>query len=282
MFDLLTVVYKEELPLLKIQAQSIEQYINPSYINSITVVINDDDSVAEQIDSMWYGFNAEKLNIKCYSRWNYKSRITGWENQQLCKLLAASESSAPWTMILDAKTWFANLADINLLFTNNRYNSGLGGISPHFVSSQQFVEQLYNISMPHIVGPSGVPFVVHTDTVKELVSSIDNFIEFFQTNVKHPNLITEFHLYSGFVIKKYGSLELLYNIKTPYYNQINLADWESDQFDQAFEFMQKPNALTVSIHRRAYPKLTPVQLSQWQEFLISRRLTQSINDLTKY
>ena len=274
MFDLISIVFRPELPLLKIQAESINQYINPDDINSIVVVVNDHDDVAALIDIGWWGQHVHKVKIKCRSEWDYTSRIGGWENQQLCKLLAAAESTCDWSMVLDAKTWFIKKVTAADFFDEQgRARTGHIPTVPVFESSRQFVEQLYNVTLEHTIGPGGVPFIFHTHTVKALTDSIDNFIEFFQTQVKYPNLITEFHLYSGFVLSRYGSYKELYN-KDIGYSVINIADWEADNFDQLFAHMNSNNTLltTVSIHRRAYKDLSTTQIKQWVDFLIEKNL----------
>ena len=272
MIDLITVVFKDELPLLHIQAESISQYINPEDINTITIVVNDTDDVANQIDTLWWKFNAGKVQIKKYSKWNYISRITGWENQQICKLLAASEANSEWSMVLDAKTWFIDYLNLSQLFTNGKSNSGLSGISPHFVSSQKFVEQYYNVTMPQVIGPAGVPFMFHTDTVYSMIQEFDDFPEFFQTNVRFPNLITEFHLYSGYVLHKYGTYATLYN-KTHYYNVCNICHSQANDFNSLIKVMRSdPQLLTASIHRKVYNLLSPEQLLEWNNFLKEKHL----------
>jgi hypothetical protein len=282
MIDLITIVFRDELPLLEIQARSINQFINPQDINTITVIVNDTDDVVDLIDTSWWLTNQSKVQVLPYSKWNYTSRITGWENQQICKLLAASESNSLWSMVLDAKTWFIQPLELSKLFDDeHRPCVGSQGISEHFVSSQQFVEQYYNVKLDRIIGPAGVPFMFHTETVRAMIDSIDNFIEFFQTNVRYPNLITEFHLYSGYVLLQYKTYNTLYN-KTQHYDYLNIADWEASDFDQIFEqLVNNSSILTASIHRRTYQDLTPKQIHQWAEFLVNRQLDCDISNLVK-
>jgi hypothetical protein len=116
MIDLVTIVFREELNFLKIQAQSIELHIQQADLGNIYVVVNDDDSVADLIDAQWWGTNHTKVQVIPYSCWNYVSRINGWENQQLCKLLAAGSAEHEWSMSLDAKTWFVQPVDLTKLF----------------------------------------------------------------------------------------------------------------------------------------------------------------------
>ena len=273
MIDLVTVVFQQELNFLKIQARSVELYIQPSDLGNIYVVVNDDDSVADLIDFTWWGINQTKVKVVPYSRWNYKSRINGWENQQLCKLLAAGDANSEWSMSLDAKTWFVQTLDVTKLFDDQgRVTAGTVPVFTVFDSSKEFLEEYYAITMPNIIGPQGVPFVFHTATVKELIASHTNFIDFFQTNVRYPHLITEFHLYSSFVLSSHKTYEKLYN-KTQYYTCCNVADSDVNSFKNHYDRMlHDQKLLTASVHRRAYPLLTKQQVTKWQQFLIQRGL----------
>jgi hypothetical protein len=267
MIDLISVVFRDEISLLRIQAESINKYINPSDISTITVVVNDTDDVVDLIDPAWY--NHSTVNIIPYSVWDYSSRINGWENQQLCKLLAASESTAEWSLVLDAKTWFIKPFEVSELFDNNLGRVGRTGIIPVFKSSHEFVEQLFEIKVTEIIGPHGVPFLFHTDTVKELIRSQPDFIDFFQTNVRYPNFVIEFHLYTAFVMHKYQTLDKLYS-REQYCYPVNIAHFEWDSFDRIFEEMQNSSVGTVSIHRKVYEQLTATQYQQWVDFLTDR------------
>lgn len=274
MIDLITVVFQEEISLLRVQAQSINQYFDSDSVNQITVVVNDHDHVIEHIDCAWWGKHQHRVKIKPVSAWHYPIRVNGWENQQLCKLLAASEADSDWSMVLDAKTWFIRSCN-NLFDSQGRAQVGRSGIFTPFRDSQQFVEKYYNISMPEVIGPSGVPFMFHTATVHDLVHSVDNFADFFQTAVRYPNLVTEFHLYSGHVIAQ-GLLDQLYS-RDCAYGLVNVAEWETDSFDLLFEQMQRPDVLTVSIHKKSYANLTNDQLQSWYNFLAVKNLLQTTN-----
>lgn len=277
MIDLITVVFQEELHFLKTQARSIELYTRTQDICNIYVVINDADSVADLVDPAWYGTHQAKVKIVPYSKWSPGSdRINGWQSQQLCKLLAASEASSAWSICLDAKTWFIRPLDLSKLFDDQqRVNSGIQCVDPVFTSSKQFLEHYYNISMPKIIGPGGVPFVFHSATVQALVNSFGDFLEFFKTNVSNANAITEFYLYSSFVLAREGTYEKLYNT-TQYYVCCNLAEWELDKFDSVYDTITHDDrALTAGIHRKAYPGLSAEQIRKWQQFLAQKGLNIS-------
>jgi hypothetical protein len=264
------VVFRDEIPLLRVQAQSINQYIQSNEIGTITVVVNDTEDVVDLVDVSWY--NHPNVNVVHYSKWNYKCRVNGWESQQLCKLLAASEASSPWSLVLDSKTWFIKPFVVAEFF--DQYGLPKVGrcpVIPVFKSSQEYVEQLFDVKMDTVVGPHGVPFLFHTETTKELIESQIDFPDFFQTAVRYPHLIIEFHLYSAFVIKKYGSLDAIYSTRR-YYTPVNIATFEIKDFDEKFESMKEYNVSTVSVHRNVYPELSESQRQKWVDFLVEKQV----------
>jgi hypothetical protein len=270
MIDLITIVFAEEIDYLRTQAESVSLYV-PA-VNNIYVIVNDEDSVCDSIDTSWWGKYNSQVKVIPYSKWGYKSRVLGWENQQLLKLLAASEATSAWSMVLDAKTWFVQALDYTKLFdSKGRATVGLQRTVPVFQSSKDFVERYYGVTLNEVIGPAGVPFMFHTKTVANMVSEIDDFIEFFQVNVRFPHCITEFYLYSAYALARYQTYETLYN-KTQYYDCCNIADFDVPSFAEHFQRMQGQYILTASVHRRAYPLMSPIQLKQWFQFLLSKKI----------
>lgn len=286
MIDLITVVYRPEIPYLEIQAKSIENNFTEDQIKTIYIVVNDDDSVVNQIDKSWYGKFADRVVIYPYSIFGYVNRVGGWDNQQLCKILAAARSTCVWSVVLDAKTFFVKKCKTELLFDNsNRACTNLLKPLPVFESAKTFTEKLYDIELDHIIGPGGVPFLFHTDTVKSMIDDTEKltkqtFIEFFQSNVCYPNLITEFYLYSAYVKYKYKKYDTLYAQKQPW-NCVNIADWEIENFDQLFSLMQKFLTLTVSVASKSWVLLKPEQKTSYLEFLSKKNLITDIQNTQK-
>ena len=279
MIDLVTVVYRLEMPFLELQAKSIETYFEDNFINSITVVVNDDDSVCELINKSWWGKYKHLVAIIPYSVYRYTCRINGWENQQLCKLLSASRCTMPWAMILDAKTLFVKPCTPQLMFTGDKFNSHSIEIFPQFTEAKESIQKIFGISFNETVGPGGVPFMMHTDTVRDMIKYIETtfettFDDFFQTKCRYPDLITEFYLYSGYVTHKYGNILELYSGQQNW-ECANLADWQIDRFDDVYKGMRLFKTLTVSIQAQAWNMLSQQQKLSYLELL---KLKKIIND----
>jgi len=286
MLDLITVVFRPEIPYLKIQARSVEKYFAPDQVDTIFVVVNDDTAVCDLIDKSWYGNLAHKVVVYPYTDFGYINRVGGWDNQQLCKILAAARSQCDWSVVLDAKTFFVkNFKESFFFDQDKRACTASQNPLPVFESARTFVQNFYNIELDQIVGPAGVPFLFHTATVQYMLQDSEQlsgkkFIDFFLDNVCYPNLITEFYLYSGYVRYKYETINSLYN-GLQNWDCVNIAEWETDNFDTLFSKMQKFRALTVSIAAKAWAILDDTQKTAYLEFLQQRGIITDVQNTQK-
>ena len=140
-FDILTVVFMAELPLLELQARSMARHLPPALVGRIMVVPNDWDEAGciagiERLRAH-YGPLADKLDILrpdtlvaqhprhlrgLYLR-HLRGRLrrllprrdrlaggwrgnSGWAMQQAFKLLGLRAATAPYVLLLDAKNHF--------------------------------------------------------------------------------------------------------------------------------------------------------------------------------
>jgi len=266
------VVFEPELYLLELQAKSISLYIDHLRIKNIYIVVNDDSSLCDLIDPQWWGINHNKVNIIHRSAFGVDPTLDGWSSQQLYKLCAANIAGSEWSMCLDAKTWFVQTLNWERLFDDTgRVKFTSFPTIPVFRPAQLSIEKYFDIELPGVISPAGVPFVFHTKTVKDMINYIPDFFEFFCANVKSPNSVTEFMLYSGFVIKKYNTYDTLYST-TQHYRVTNLADWQINEFDSILDRMEHDNNLTISIQGRAYTHLSESQMDKWCELLLTKHI----------
>jgi hypothetical protein len=274
MIDIVTVVFREELPILKLQAQSIELYCQELDLKSIYVVVNDTDSVAKEIDPAWWGNLSSYVRIIPRSAFSTNFVDNGWVSQQVLKLLASSISYNTWSMILDAKTIITRPVLIDQLFdVNNKLTVGYNPIPNVFIPSRDIVNQLFNIELTHVAGPSGIPFFFHTDTVRQMISAVSsltnkNFPQWFQ----EQGMLTEFILYTGYVYYRDRTLDLIYSTHTSF-DVCNICHSELGIVDEKLNSMINPRILTVSVHRNAWKQLTDQQKIKYCNFLIDKHIT---------
>lgn len=261
MIDFVTVVFDEEVPLLQWQAKSFQKFVKD--VGTIYIVDNGSQNCNINLD--WYGDYQSKVKILKHTDLGVKMQehIDGWRTQQLCKLLASAMSDKTWAVVLDAKTFFTKNFDV---IKDGKPCVGKIQTLDQFAESVEYLEDYYDVDLTQTIGPGGVPFFFHVETLKEMIASIDNFSTWFQERVIEPNpphktLVTEFLLYSAYVKHKLGTYESLYG--DTLLNPFNLADFETNLFDK----MITSDSHTKSIHERAKAKLNKEQVTRWETFL---------------
>lgn len=265
--DLVTVVFDEEVYLLEWQAKSINKYMQVEDVNEIIIV--DNGSQACKPNFEWYGDFRQKVKIITHNDLGLKimPHLDGWRSQQICKILASSQSLCDYSMILDAKTLFSKNIQISKIFYKNKPGVGTVPVSEHWKDSKEYLEDYFDVKILEMIGPGGVPFFFHNETIRQMIRKIEDFNNWFQRNLyeqtpPHRTMVTEFMLYCAFVLHQHGKYDALYspiNTISPF----NVADWEADKFEKIFTV----DSHTISIAEKTKSLLDSNQLSRWEAFL---------------
>jgi len=272
--DLVTVVFEPELPVLRAQAQSINLYCQDAGIKNIYVIVNDHDSVADQIDPAWWGSLQHRVTVLPCRVFSTELVDNGWVSQQVLKVLGAATSYNTWCMVLDAKTLFVkSLKLTDVMDSQGRPRTGKLGIQPVFESSRTKVSKLFEVDVTTQLGPGGVPFLFNTQMTRAMIVDVEH-----RTNQSFPawfqqqGSVTEFILYSGYLTSRH-MMDVLYNTdqSAPMPWSCNICHSEVAAFDR--KFLEMPKSLTVSIHRNAWNKLSQEQQRQYQMFLHEQGIT---------
>jgi len=277
--DILTVVFQQELYYLKIQARSIELYIDSDKIGKIFVVVNDESSICDLVDKTWWGKNQNKVVVIDRKDLGIPHTLPGWESQQYHKLACAAQAESSWSMCLDAKTWFVQTVEFDKIFdSQGRVCFSPFPTIPVFKPAETFVENYFNIDSKQVIGPGGVPFFFKTEEMQLLCDYLKNqgtnLLDFFEQNALYPTHLTEFMFYSGWIKYRHGTLYTQYSEKQ-FYQITNIASFQLDEFELLFKRMQQSHNLTASIHRAIYPMLSSQDLNRWVDFLLERKLIDS-------
>lgn len=276
MIDLVTVVFQDELPILKVQAESVDLYAQHIGIQNIYVMVNDDPLVAEQVDPAWWGTLSDRVRIIPRNIFSAEFSDDGWHSQQILKLLGSSLSYNRWSLVLDAKTILVQDIKLNQLFMpDGRMSWGHYPIQPVFEESGRITSELFQINLERVLAPMGVPFLFDNSLVRGLIAEVEGrtqtpFIKWFGAR----GMLTEFILYSGYIQYRYGSLDAVSTVNsTTAYDVCNICHSEFKIFDTKFNSAELPNTLTVSIHRRAWSQLNTYQQQRYQDFLMSKNIS---------
>jgi hypothetical protein len=277
MIDIITVVFQEELPILKLQAESIDLYCQDINLGSIYVIVNDDTD-PNKIDVDWWGTLSDRVRVIPRSVWGIDYAENGWLSQQLLKLLGSANSKNTWSMILDAKTIIVQPIDLNRIFdSQNRLTWGYFPIFPVFEPARKIVSKLFDIDLKNVAGPAGVPFFFHNSTVRSMIKDVElrtqqSFGDWFQ----QQGMVTEFILYSGYLEYRDTTLDVMYDQNNKFRYQVcNISHGEVELFNTKFLEMMHPNILTVSVHRKAWTILTDIQRKAYKDFLTLHSISQA-------
>ncbi|MEW1957303.1 DUF6492 family protein [Kineococcus sp. NPDC059986] len=109
--SLLTVTYPAEFGLQRVQARSVERFVDPDLLDSVVVVVNSSPALfrrhaTELLDA--YGALAPRVRVVHRDEVARLPRTTGWRSQQVLKLLAARSLHAERVVVLDSKNHFTN------------------------------------------------------------------------------------------------------------------------------------------------------------------------------
>jgi hypothetical protein len=277
MIDLITVVFKDELKILQAQAESVAKYCKQLNIGNIYVVVNDIDSICGLIDGAWWGELSDHVIVTPRSVFSTKWADNGWVSQQALKMMTAAISYNKYSIILDAKTIFVRELTLDQLFNGSgQIQAGHLDVFPVFEPSRKIVNQIWNIDLQKQAGPGGVPFIVCNDIVRAMIADVYAYThQDFPTWFQSQGMVTEFMLYSGYIVKGAGSLDVLYTKHNALGIIVNVCHSEVESWDRKFADMKHPKTLSVSVHRAAWAKLTTEQKQQYQTFLIDRGVTQA-------
>ena len=278
MIDIATVVMREELSVLRLQAESIARHAHGIGVRNIYVVVNDDDAVVREIDATWWGHMQGQVLVIPRTAFSSPWVEDGWVSQQVWKLLTSAMSYNLFTMVMDAKTILTRTIEPAWLFTpEGKLRCGADfPIYDVFQPSREIIENLFEIKLQHQAGPGGVPFFFHNDTVRFMIADITfrtmtSFPKWFQDQGR----VTEFMLYSGYVQKRYGSLESIYAERAPEMDPINLCHSDTRTFDEFITDAEQRDGVSIGIHRRRWATMTEAERQRYRLFLIDRGITSA-------
>jgi len=275
MLDIITVVFQDELDILQVQAQSMDLYCQDMGLQTIFVIVNDDDHVADQIDTAWWGSLQSRVRIIPRSYFACQFVPNGWVSQQVLKLLASSLSANIWSMVLDAKTLVSDCITANIFVANSdQLTLDIVPVLEVFEPAAKIAGDLFGITVSHVAQPAGVPFIFCNHDVRQMIEEIerlthDNFAEWFQ----QQGMLTEFVLYTAFIQYKYQDLKQVYlgRNRTKLCN--NICHSELNIFDIKLQQARDHRPLTIGVHRNAWQQLTEQQKQSYRDYLESIGLT---------
>lgn len=248
MIDLLTVTCSRDLPLLRLQAASIECFIDRRLLNEIHVIINDDVDIS-YLPSL-YGELEHRVRISHRSEYADLDvdPQCAYTNQMFLKC-AFADRSAEHYLILDSKNFFVKPIDEAALFTDGKANVSLFDTRSFLVRpfEQQMWEACRRESGTSMIQPLQyyTPFTAKRSVMQSMMrsKSEDFYAWIKQRNHTVPGRsVYEFFLYSA-AMQDYADHHHI------------VPRFASSAWPNAMIPPQPNDWIAMGIHALAYPKI---------------------------
>jgi hypothetical protein len=286
---IITITCLRDLPLLQLQAQSINLYLDKNC--PVWIVVNENDTANwfdcfdKNIRHYYKDHNLTILTLDDFksewSQWIPSMRnpwAVGWETQQVLKLAVSKKLNTLRYLILDSQNFLIHS------WSPSQYGLVNGKIpcrpGHHVMPLEIYNDYLKTLNMDeptHNIGKMSIctPIFFHTDLVKSLIDSqgsISNFTSWFK---KASRIKSEFILYELWAEKHGGMYCYHYMIPeiedwaNPY-----LRDCRSEKdFQDFINFVGFHNPHSwVSINHRAWGNMTADQYCRLLEKLETYKL----------
>jgi Family of unknown function (DUF6492) len=218
-YSFVTVVYEVECDLLALQARSMQRYCPEKMIDSIVVIDNSlhplpRDKKLRLIAE--YGRFAKFVRILRAEEIARIPETNSYTAQQILKLMVATHVQTERYVVLDAKNHFVfSLTPEFLEAPDGRARIHVHSYKNHLmrgclVNVLSYLG-IYSDDCLNTFTICGTPFVMYTDIVRKLIHDIsENEHARFET-VFVRNKLTEFFLYTGYIMQSGISVKSLYD-----------------------------------------------------------------------
>ena len=222
-----TVVFNEEINLLKLQARSIARFMKFDDTLRIYIIVNEpgiEETMARlraEVLSEYGKFQSLVSIISIKELCDFKSGSPGWRTQQLGKLKSAKIVAEDVMVILDSKNHFIREADLTDFYSvSTGCKSFLEGNEKNFAMQAAKIYSYFGLSMEDLLGirlTTITPFVVPRFIILDMLQFVESremtsFSEFFMNK---GEFLTEFLAISAYCQMRFGALGVIYSIKKP-------------------------------------------------------------------
>jgi hypothetical protein len=292
--DCVTIIYKADLPILRLQAKSLSVYASSWGISQIHFVINDEDEESVSHDVSEYVIplieEVVEANVVLGSRivrdpgpaaWR-RGRY-GWYRQQLLKLRICELISSPIYLVLDAKNIIirSSPSSIDVLQGNKPrlWLSSRGGGLARFQRNSFAV--FGDISVHDAIGVSGwslpsvTPYVFYTELVRAMLTFLDDrFSSDFDGYFLSKGVdISEFDLYFAYLIASSVNIGDFYSIGKNFSSTLfRNFDKSAEAELRRIESFKNPGVSVIGIQKERYPLQTELATRQFFDLLVDRKV----------
>lgn len=313
-----TITFREELELLRLQARSMAAFLPPEMVGEILVVVNDhdEDALCRKVEEMRgeYGVLADRLRVlpaTALFRWDtgpggpvalmrklqslhpwlaLRSKGTawryhgGWKIQQVCKMAIYREVSTPWIVLLDSKIHFmAPVPRSEFFAADGRPRLICKNLAE--ARADWLAPSFAQFGLePDAAGPrvaDGImPLPVATDLLRDVTEAVEAKTGPLQVLFSvHRKGETEAMLITGYCVATRGSLEAVFDTSRAF-PPVIMRTHGDERVEAALDAVEA-GAVSLALHRAAVVRLTPAQRERLAGLWSARGLVRDEADLAR-
>jgi hypothetical protein len=271
--SMVVVTYHNDFLLLERFLKSVYDNWNPAEIDKICVILNDTAPYYREFDALIKRNTNKHFKLTAHYAYELEPKLSnfGWNSQQLLKCLSYTLVDTEWYIIHDCKDYYSEPLQIRDAF-NDQWQAimkldharwpneprvpicpGASWSPGPFSLALKMSYTIFDLDYQDynfVHFPSGTPFIVKTEIMKDMVTELRAMMKgffhlLFSIFLDGQLLVTEFLLYGAYCNKKHKWNDYV--------------DWSSDVKDRKFY-----NAVLQSKDLRTseYQFVTPSQRTQ--------------------
>jgi hypothetical protein len=258
-----SVVFEQEYGLLELQARSVRLFLDPNAIGEIIVIDNSARGMPAGVRSALlseYGSVADAVRVLRSDDICAVPGAIGWTAQQVLKLSVADQLSTDHYVVLDAKNHFIDTASSSLFVApDGRARTTAHGYENHSLRPM-FEHVLTYMGLEpkdYVERFTGTitPFTFDTTLVRTMMRDVERrrgrpFADEFVAND-----LTEFFLYSGWLVANGRSLDDVYEFQRGPWPTIWPGSANGGGVDEAIRHAEERRSAGFAVHRRALARL---------------------------
>lgn len=279
-FSIVSVAHAADEPLLRLQARSLNHYLERDFVREYVVV---DNSMGKPIDSQAL-FSQCRLPVRVIRSKHIAPvpRASGWQTQQIYKLLVARHISSKYYILLDAKNHLVDhVSRKTFQAPDGRLCTGMHGYRQHPLRGHLHSCCRYFGLDPSTVLdqflPTITPFVVPTDLVRNLLSTIEREGKPFAETFLAAGF-TEFALFGTYLL--HLGLEIADLYAANHWFSANLWREQSNQeMQQVIDHLARP---FFAAHRKTFSRMNAATQQRLASLWHQRKLFASYRDAIRF
>lgn len=253
-YTFVTVAYLPDLPFLKLQARSLNRYLDHRMVDRVIVVDNTSGSGALPQDELLPQFGSLPVTIiRGGDLSPLLPRTWGWMSQQIYKLLIARHISTERYVVLDAKNHLILPFRAEMIEApDGRIRTGHHDYSRHPLLRYLVQCCSYqNVNVKRIMDyflPTTPPFTFKTSIVRQLVADVEKREKARFADVFFTKKLTEFFLYGAYIVAKEGNVNRHYDMDI----WLGEALWEHYSNAAMRRIIAETTRPFFAVHRRTF------------------------------